>query len=275
MIHPPHSKWPAALLCASGLVPEGALPWAHAVRPSPRLTALATQACRLEIVSSPHPRAGSCRPHSLPSLGTWSSPAGRRWARAPRGPGPLPRAQPVAPRSPGVPRPWRPHAPSSVPAACRGRCGLCARGPGRPHLPAPRPPAAWPNAGPRRGGGWGGRRDEELETDTASASTVTAGDRRRRRAAAAGGGRLPPPATGGGTPPSAAVALYPQPRGCGPERGLAGECGWPCLPLPRATPQPAGRGSPASRGGAAAAARQTASPWESERGAGSAREAGV
>lgn len=148
--------------------------------------ALATQACPLETVSSPHPPARSSRPHSLQPLGTWSSPSSRRWARAPRGPSALPRAQPVAPPSPGVPRPWRPHAPRSVPAACRGRCGLCARGPGRPHLPARRPPAAWPLAGspPRRGMG---REERRGVGDRHSLREHSYG---RRQTAAAGGSPL-------------------------------------------------------------------------------------
>lgn len=221
-----------------------------------------TQAGSPETVPSRRRLAGSC---SRWFLGTWSSPSGRRWARALN---PLSCTQPVGPAEPYGSAASRPQL-----RACRGLCGLCVRGLPTPcQRGGPQRPGRTP--GPCRGGGWGGRRDEELETDTASASSYGW----RQTAAAAGGGTIPPPATGGGTPRSAAAAQSPP---FSPSRGLrvgpggTGRRGRLALPAPRATA--AGRGSPTNRGGAAAAAaaRQPASPWESERGAGSAGEARV
>lgn len=153
--------------------------------------------------------------------------------------------------------------PAEACAVCA--CEVC------PPPPAEKPPAAWPQAWspPRRGMGREERRgigdrhslrkQLRLETDGGG-----------------GGGTLPPAATGGETPPSAAAALSPPflpARGLRAAPGGTGRRGRLALPAPRATA--AGRGSPASRGGAAAAARQAASPWESERRAGSAGEARV
>lgn len=223
------------------------------------------------------PAGFSGRP-SLTSLGTWSSLSGRRWARAPRGRALCRVHSRPAPLSPGVPRLRRLHAPSSVPGACRGRCGLCARGQRRPTpQPAGRPPPPRPGLrpGPRRGGGWGGRRDWScwrqtqprraqlrLETDGGGGGRRDTPPLRRREA------RHLPRRPQHRLPTSPARRLRAGPDGPGGRVRLA-------LPAPRASA--AGRGSPASRGGAAAAAaaRQAASPWESERGAGSAGEARV
>lgn len=190
-----------------------------------------TQAGSPETVPSRRRRAGSC---SRRFLGTWSSPSGRRWARALN---PLSCTQPVGPAEP-----YGPAASCPQLRACRGLCGLCVRDLPTPcQLGGPQRPGRTP--GPCRGGGWGGRRDEELETDTASASSYG------WRQTAAGGGTIPPPATGGGTPRSAAAA---QSTPFSPSRGLrvgpggTGRRGRLALPAPRATA--AGRGSPCKPG---------------------------
>lgn len=214
-----------------------------------------------ETVPSPRGRAGSS---SQRSLGTWSSASGRRWARALN---PLSCTQPVGPAEP-----YGPAASCPQLRACSLQRPVRSVREGSVHPSqhgGPQRPGRMP--GPRRRGGWGGRRDEE--TDTASVSSYG-----WRQTAAAGGGTLPPPATGGGTPPSAAAARsphFPPARGLRAGPGGTGARGRLVLLSPRATA--AGRGSPESRGGAAAAAaaRQAASPWESERGAGSAGEARV
>ena len=108
---------------------------------------------------------------------------------------------------------------------------------------------------------------EELETDSLGEHSYG------WRQTAAGGGTLPPSGDGrrdtslGGC---STVSLLPPSRRLRAGPGGTGRRVRLALPAPRAAA--AGRGSPASRGGAAAA-RQAASLWESERGAGSAGEA--
>lgn len=148
-----------------------------------------------------------------------------------------PASQP-APRSPEVLRPRRSHAPSPVPAACRGPCGLRAQGPGGPTAASAAAPSCLAS---RRvpaveGDGEGGDTGSWRQTQLLGAQLRLETDGGR------GGGTLPPPATGGGTPPSAAAA--PSPR-CTPARRLragpaeqAGESSWHCPP--RAPPRPAG-----------------------------------
>lgn len=212
-------------------------------------------ASRLSALGVPCPAGGGRAPHE---------------ARARR----LVLSRPASP-SLGVPRPRRPHAPSSVHAACRGWCG--SRTPGRDR------PTRRQHGGPRRPRGLAASRVPAAEGDGEGGETRGVGDRHSLgehsygwRQTAAGGGTLPPSGDGrrdtspGGCstvsllPPSSR-RLRAGPGGTGRRLRLA-------LPAPRAAA--AGRGSPASRGGAAAAAaRQAASLWESERGAGSAGEA--
>lgn len=189
----------------------------------------------LPRVRQPAPRgAPAC---SLSALGVLR-PAGG--GRAP-GDRSRERSQPAsqpAPRSPGVLQPRRSHAPSLVPAACRGSCGLCARGPGRPTAACA---AAASSLASRRvpaveGDGEGGDTASWRQTQPLRAQLRLETD------GGGGGGTLPPPATGGGTPPSAAAAPSPH---CTPAWRLragsaeqAGESSWHCPP--RAPPRPAG-----------------------------------
>ncbi|XP_004408533.1 PREDICTED: uncharacterized protein LOC101385927 [Odobenus rosmarus divergens] len=235
-IHRPRYVFCSPTVCLGTGAQRPAAHWAHVAR---EVTGARNKsACSPETVLSQPGQARSSRRASQPSLGTWSSLSGRRWARAPRGPSPLPCAERAGPAEPWGPAASAPTRPQLRARSLQRLVRLVHSGSRPAHPPAVR--RAWPHAGtpPRRGMGRE-ERLEELETDTASASTVTAGDRRRREAE-----HSPPPATGGGTPPSAAAAPSPSspappPGGCGPgPAGQAGECGWPCPP--RAPPRPAG-----------------------------------
>lgn len=138
----------------------GAAHWAHAVR---EVTGARNKsASSPEIVLSQPGQAGSSRRASQPSVGTWSSLSGRRWARAPRGPSRLPCAEPAGPTEhwgPAASAPTRPQLRASSPQRL---VRLAHSGSSPAHPPAarrsPPPPRPGRTPGPRRGGGWGGRR---------------------------------------------------------------------------------------------------------------------
>lgn len=229
--------WPVLLSvlqpdCASlGGCPRSRARGAHAVRevlcartrPQPPETAPGLRAAS-RLLRAPLPRT----PRS-----TWSSPCGRRWARATRaralggsaarGPAAsAPRTSPTA--QPGLRA--RPQ---------QGSAWLVRRGPPSPR-PAARVPAAWPCAGSPPRSGKEEERLEELETDTAAARSHG-----WRQTAAAGGGTLPPPATGGGTPPRRPrrrVPSLPALRLRTGPGGTSRRVRWPCPLL--APPRPAG-----------------------------------
>lgn len=253
---------PAALLCVSGLLPIGR-----------------TEQVGLLSRDLPSQPAGASRllparqPASQPSLRTWSSLSGRRWARAPRGPSPPPCAEPTRPAEAWGPAASAPARPQLRARSLQRLVRLAHSGSRPAHLPAarrpPPPPRPGRTPGPRRGGGWGGRRDwrswrqtqprrAQLRLETDGGGRRNTPPLRRREA-----GHLPRRLQHRLPPPPSSRRLRAGPGGTGRRLRLA-------LPAPRAAA--AGRGSPASRGGAAAA-RQAASLWESERGAGSAGEA--
>lgn len=273
-IHRPRYVFCSPTVCLGTGAQRPAAHWAHVAR---EVTGARNKsACSPETVLSQPGQAGSSRRASQPSLGTWSSLSGRRWARAPRGPSPLQCAEPAGPAEPWGPAASAPTRPQLRARSLQRLVRLVHSGSRPAHPPAarrpPPPPRPGRTPGPRRGGGWGGRRDwrswRQTQPRRAQLRLETDGGGRRntppprRREAGHLPRRLPhrlPP------PPPPSRRLRAGPGGTGRRVRLA-------LPAPRAAA--AGRGSPASRGGAAAAAaRQAASPWESERGAGSAGEA--
>lgn len=147
---------------------------------------------------TPSPPALQRPSRCLPAPG-WSSPSGRRWARAPQGPS---RGLCAA----GGPAAWAPARPARCPRPTEvggARAGSC-----RPTLPRPARPPPVP-----LGGGWGGRRDRRiarqalprragrLETDGAEAEAVPAAPSRFPARCCELAGRAGDPLRAGKKPP--------------------------------------------------------------------------